>query len=318
MQRAVIRTIKRHQNFVVTMHVNPDPDALGSAMAMTLFLRSIGKKARLINESPCPEWLRAMPQTRLYETFDAKKKLHPDVLIVMDSGDIRRIGNVAALTGRGVKIINIDHHVTNTRFGDQNLVDPCQSSTSEIMYDFLKTARVRMTRDIAVLLYLGILTDTGSFGFDCTSAHTHTVVAELLKFGLPVSDLFRQVHETMPVRDLKPFLALMNTMTLHHGERVACLMIPRQQALRFSADFDLKDKVFGFLRAVKGLEAIVILTEQEKKNTRLNFRSRGKVDVARFAEGFNGGGHKNASGGFLDMTLLRARSCVLARIGKVL
>ena len=320
MERAILRTIKAHTTFVVTMHVNPDPDALGSALAMVIFLRSFGKKVRLINDGPCPSWLRFMPQSKLYKTFDAAsaKALKPDVLVVLDSGDIRRIGQVAQLTGPGVKIINIDHHVTNTLFGDQNLIHVKQSSTCEILYGFLKSARYKFTRDTAVLLYLGILTDTGSFGFDCTTPHTHDVVAELLKFDLPVGDLFRQVYETMPSGDLKPFLSLMNTLILHHDDKVACLTITRKQAEKFSDDFDLKDKVFGFLRAVKGLEVIMILTEQENKNTRLNFRSRGRVDVAQFASQFNGGGHRNASGGFLDMSLMRARDRVLKEIEKVL
>jgi phosphoesterase RecJ-like protein len=320
MERAIIRTIKANKTFVVTMHVNPDPDALGAALAMTLFLRSIGKKVHLVNDSACPSWLCFMPQSRLCKVFSAAdvKKIKPDAVIVLDCGDIRRIGQVSQFIGPGVKIINIDHHVTNTLFGDQNLIQKKQSSTCEILYGFLKTARCKFTRDIAVLLYLGILTDTGSFGFDCTSAHTHEVIAALLKFDLPVGELYRQVYETMPKKDLKPFLVLMNTLTLHHDDQVACVTITQKQAEKFSVDFDLKDKVFGFLRAVKGLEVIMILTEQEKKKTRLNFRSRGKVDVAKFSSQFNGGGHRNASGGFLDMPLTRARVCVLNEMAKAL
>ena len=319
-ERDIIRAIKAHKNFVVTMHVNPDPDALGAALAMTLFLRSIGKTAALINEGPCPSWLRFMPQSRCCRPFHPPQvgRIRPDAVIVLDCGDIRRIGQVAQFIRPGVKIINIDHHVTNTLFGDHNLVHVRQSSTSEILYGLLKAARCRFTRDIAAVLYLGILTDTGSFGFSSTTPHTHRVVAELLKFGLPVDDLYRRVYETMPKEDLKAFLSLMNTLTLHHDGQVACLTITKKQAAALSADFDLKDKVFGFLRAVKGLEVIIILTEQEKKKTRLNFRSRGRVDVARFASRFNGGGHRNASGGFLDMPLARAAATVLKQIAKAL
>jgi len=261
-----------------------------------------------------------MPQSGLCKTFSPArfKAFKPEVMIVLDSGDIRRIGEVAQWAGPGVKIINIDHHVTNTLFGDQNLVHAKQSSTCEIMYGFLKAAGCRMTEDIAALLYLGILTDTGSFGFDCTSAHTHQVIAALLKFDLPVGELNRKVYETMPKEDLKLFLSLMNTLTLHHDDKAACLTISKRQAQKLSDDFDLKDKVFGFLRAVKGLEVIIILTEQAKRKTRLNFRSRGKVDVARFASKFNGGGHRNASGGFLDMPLTGAKALVLKEMIKAL
>jgi phosphoesterase RecJ-like protein len=318
--RDIIRIIKKCKSFVVTMHVNPDPDALGSALAMVLFLRSLGKKVLLVNDSPFPSWLRFMPQSQLCKVFTPTcvKAFKPEVVIVLDCGDIRRIGQVSQFIGKSIKVINIDHHVTNTLFGDQNLVEVRQSSTCEILYGFLKAARCKFTRDIAVLLYLGILTDTGSFGFDCTTTHTHQVVAELLKFDLPVGDLYRLVNETMPKEDVKAFLSLMNTLTLHHDDKVACLTITKKQAAKLSADFDLKDKVFGFLRAVKGVEVIMILTEQEKEKTRLNFRSRGKVDVAKFAARLNGGGHRNASGGFLDIPLKRARVCVLKEIVKAL
>ncbi len=318
MPRAILHTIKAHRTFLVTMHVNPDPDALGSALAVTLFLRALGKKVRLINDGPCPAWLKFVPQVRYYETYDDKIKFVPDVAIVLDCGDKERTGKPARLMGPGVKVINIDHHVTNTAFGDQNLVKLDSSSTSEIVYGLLKASGQPLTRDMAELLYLGILTDTGSFGFDCTSAQTHTVIAELMKFDLSVSGLYRQVYETMPEKDLKAFLRLMNTLTLHLDNRVACLRISLRQAAVFSDGLDVKDKVFGFLRAVKGLDVVMIITEQEKRKTRLNFRSRGTVDVAQLASGFNGGGHKNASGGFLDKPLAQAKTQVLAAIARII
>ncbi len=316
MERAIIRALRTHRTFLVTMHVNPDPDALGAALAMVLFLRSLGKKVRLINDGPCPSWLEFMPASRSCEAFDAKIRFTPDVLIVLDCGDLRRIGRVAKFIKPGVKIINIDHHITNERFGALNLVDTASSSTSEMLYGLLKKARYVLTREMAALLYLGILTDTGSFAFDSTTPHTHLATAELLRSGLSVSALYSKVYETLPGKDLKPFLALMNTLTLHDDGRVACLTICGKQAKAFADDFDLKDKVFGFLRAVRGLEVIVILSEQDKHKTRLNFRSRGHVDVARLASAFNGGGHKKASGGYLDAPLARAKKVVLARLAK--
>ncbi len=317
-ERAIVRCLRGHKKFLVTMHVNPDPDALGAALAMALFLRALGKKVRVINDGACPGWLRFMPQARLYETFDADMSFDPEVVVVLDSGDIARVGRVAQFIRPGVKVVNIDHHVTNNDFGDYNLVRTELSSTSENLYGLLTTAGARMTRDMATLLYLGILTDTGSFGFDCTSSHTHQVIAELLKFKLPVSDLYRQVYETMPEKDLKIFLSLINTLTLHHGGQVACLTLSRRQAARFSDEFDLKDKVFTFLRAVKGIEVIVILTQQGAQKTRLNLRSRGAVDVARFVLPFGGGGHRKASGGSVDMPLRRSKAFILEKFKKIL
>lgn len=320
MEKHIVEALKKYKRFIVTMHVNPDPDALAAALALTLFLRSKGKQVRLVNQDKCPAWLGFVPRVSLYEQFDAKKHeaFPAQAIIVLDCGDLERIGCVAKLVKPGVKVVNIDHHFTNERFGDLNLVREKYSSTSEILYQMLKMAGCRFTKELAVLLYLGILTDTGSFGFDCTNSHTHEVVAQLLRFRFSVSEIFSKAYETLPRRDLKPFLALLNRLELYYDERVACLVLARKDIKTVSGDFDLKDKVFNFLRAVQGLEVIVILTEQESRRTRLNFRSRGSFDVASLAGRFGGGGHKKASGGFLDQGLAKSKAIVLAAIGKAL
>ncbi len=320
MEKNIVRALRKYKRFIVTMHINPDPDALAAALALTIYLRSKGKKVRLVNQDKCPAWLGFVPKVSLYEQFETRKHaaFQAQAVIVLDCGDLERIGNVSQLIKPGVKVVNIDHHFTNERFGDINLVRDRYSSTSEILYDLLRSAGCRFTKELAVLLYLGILTDTGSFGFDCTTTHTHEVVSRLLRFNFSVSDIFGKAYETLPKRDLKPFLALLNRLELHYDDRVACLVLTKKDIETISGDFDLKDKVFNFLRAVQGLEVIVILTEQEVKRTRLNFRSRGVFDVASLAGKFGGGGHKKASGGFLDKGLAKSKAIVLSAIGKAL
>lgn len=323
--RSVLSAFERYSRFAVTMHVHPDPDAVASSLSMALFLKARGKKVRVFNSDACPQWLEFVPRMSLYEQFDESRHLsfRPEVLVVLDCGDISRIGRVARFLENGAKVVNIDHHVTNTLFGDYNHVLVDYSSTSEILCQLFKEADAVFSRDMAVLLYLGILTDTGSFGFDSTRSHTHAMIADLLKFNFSVSDLYRRVYETLPRQDLKGFLKLMSRLELFFDDRVACLSLSRKQVAGFSGSFDLKDKIFNFLRSVNGLEVIVIFTEQDPKEagkirTRLNFRSRGDVDVARLASGFNGGGHKKASGGYLDENLSRSRDIILKTIGKLL
>jgi phosphoesterase RecJ-like protein len=315
-QKKVIEALKRSRRVLVSMHVHPDPDAIGAALAMTLFLRSLGKDVRLYNEGPCPKPLAFMPRAALCRQWTEGARFKPDTAVILDCGDLDRIGKVKALIGSDTRVINIDHHVTNTCFAHLNLVNMKYSSTSEILYQLLKKAGCVLTRDIAVLLYLGILTDTGSFGFDCTTSHTHEVIADLLRFDISVSDLYRKVYETMPKEDLNAFFTAMSRMTLECGTRVACLVMTKKETQVFSDAFDLRDKIFGFLRAVNGLDVIVILTEMDDGRARINLRSRGKVNVARIAGNFNGGGHKNASGGYFKGTLDQARAAILAAIKK--
>jgi phosphoesterase RecJ-like protein len=317
MQKKIITLLKKHRTFVVTTHVHPDTDALGSALAMAIYLKSMGKRVRLFNEDECPTWLRFVPRVGLFERFKGGEKFTPEVVVVLDCGDLERVGKVRKFLKPGVKVVNIDHHVTNVNFGDLNLVRSDYSSSAEVVYDLLKSAGFRLTKDVATQLYLGILTDTGSFGFDCTSSHTHQVVSELLQFQLPVSGLYRRVYETMPNRDLKPFFALVHRVELYFKERVACLVMRKKDMGLFSGEFDLRDKIFTFLRSVKGLEVIVIITETEKVDrVRINFRSRDGFDVAKLAERFGGGGHKKASGCYMSVNASRARREILSAIRK--
>ncbi|MBF0593513.1 MAG: bifunctional oligoribonuclease/PAP phosphatase NrnA [Candidatus Omnitrophica bacterium] len=318
MEQKILKALTRAQKVLVTMHVHPDPDAIGSALAMTLFLKAAGKDVRLYNEDPCPKWLAFMPRVALARQVTGREKFVPDVVVILDSGDYERIGKVKQLIPSEACVINIDHHVTNEMFGCLNLVKTKYSSTSEILYELLKRGKCSFTRDIAILLYLGILTDTGSFGFDCTTSHTHAVISHLLEFNIPVGELYRQVYETMPKEDLNVFFSTMNRLKLECDGRAACLEMTKKDTAGFSNGFDIRDKIFGFLRAVKGLDVIVIVTEADHGRVRINMRSRGKLDVARIAGRFNGGGHKKASGCYIDGTMTQARARILAAIRKVL
>ena len=314
MQKKILDALKLSKKVLVTMHVHPDPDAMGSALAMTLYLKTLGKDVRLYNEDVVPKWLGFMPRAGFCRQVKAGERFSPDTVIVLDCGDLDRIGRVKALIGENALVINIDHHVTNVRFGNLNLVNEGYSSTSEILYGLLKRAGCVLTRDIAILLYLGILTDTGSFGFDSTTVRTHRVIADLLRLDIPVAELYRKVYETMPKEDLKVFLSAMNRLELECGARVACLVMTKKGVSAFSDGFDIRDKIFGFLRTVKGLEVIVILTEAGEGRIRVNFRSRGTVDVARLAEKFNGGGHRNASGCYVDGSPAKVKGVILSEI----
>lgn len=315
-EQKIVNALKKSRKVLVTTHVNPDLDAAGSALALALFLKAEGKDVRVYNETGCPPWLRFIPKASWCRKVTGKEKFAADTVVVLDCGDLDRIGKVKELIPGNARLINIDHHRTNTGFAHLSLVRPGDSSTCEMLYGVLKKAGCVFTPDMAALLYLGILTDTGSFAFDCTSSRTHQVVAELLKFGLPVADLYRQVYEAIPRADMPAFLAALGRFSMECGGRVAALGLSRADMAGFSGGFDVRDSIFSFSRAVKGLDVIVVCTEADNGRVRINFRSRGKFDVARLAGRFGGGGHKNASGCYLDGPLSTARELILTAIQK--
>lgn len=314
----VLRVVRRHKTFLVTCHCNPDSDAVTSVLAMVLALKKMKKSAVVLNEDHLPDWLTFLPKAGLFKRACGVKPFDYGAAIVLDCGDLERIGGVKKLLIKTKPTINIDHHVTNDRFGSVNCVVPRASSTCEILFDLFKQAKVRLDKDMALLLYAGIMTDTGSFKYENTSAHTHTIAGELMAFGLKVPLLHEKLYPGIPVADMKHFSKLIYEAELVLGGRVYCASIPKRTADLFSKGFDLKEKVFTFLRNVKGIEAVMILNEVNSGMTRVNLRSQGKMDVAVLAQQFNGGGHRKAAGCKVYADLLTARKRILAACAKQL
>lgn len=313
----IIDVIKRNKTFLVTTHVNPDPDALCSQLAVAMYLRSIGKRAHVINSEPLAKRFDFLPGAKGVRAYQEGMRVSFDAAIVVDCGELDRIGKVQKLLQHGEEIINIDHHMTNDRFGDLNLVDERASSTAEVLYEFFSNAQCAMTKNLAVNLYLGIMTDTGSFRFENTTPRVHEIASRLLQFRFSVSDLYRRIYECVPHDDFKEFAKLVTRFDVFFNGRVICLELPKKVVAKFSEDFDLRDAIFKSLRSIKGVELFAIFTEVDPEKTRVNFRSVKGVDVARLAGHFKGGGHKRASGCMIDTGMKQARQRVLDEVKKV-
>ena len=317
-QKKILDEINRHQRFLVAAHHNPDADAAASSLSVAIMLKTMGKKVVVVNEDDLPQWLKFLPQAKLSKKAKAVKPFVYDVAIMCDCGDLERIGGVKSLLIAGKPMINIDHHVTNTRFGTVNWVGKDTSSTSEMIYDLLQYARIGINKQLAHLLYVGIMTDTGSFRYDNVSAKTHAIVADLMRFKINAQDMYERLYVGMPVVDMKLFAKVIQDAQLSHDDKVFCVSLSFQSSQIFSKSFDLKDKLFGFLRSVEGIEVVVILTQINSKEVRINLRSQGPVNVAKLAQLFNGGGHPKAAGGKMAGSLENVKKRVLNALKKVL
>lgn len=312
------KTFKTHKRFIVATHVNPDPDALSSQLALAFYLKAIGKKVAVLAEEPIPCRFDFMPGSAQIKSLVPGRKVDYDAAVVVDCGDLGRIGKVRGALDPSKPVINIDHHVTNDCFGTVNCVLPGASSTAEIIFDFLERVHFPLTKKIAALLYLGIMTDTGSFRFENTTSRTHAVISKLLAFDLPVNGYYQKIYETVPLADLQNFAKLVAGFHSCFDGKVIYLELPRRKLSKFSEEFDLRDKIFGYLRSIKGVEVLMILTEQGKHKTRVNFRSQGRVDVSRLAAEFEGGGHSRASGCFVPGSMSDAADILLKRLEQLL
>lgn len=315
--KKILKAIQDHRTFLISTHVHPDADGLSSELAMALYLESLGKKVKIMNADKALGMYSFLPQKNLLKEFRSGPVAY-DAAIILDCGNLERIGPVQSILQEDKTLMNIDHHITNDFFGDINLVRPQASSSAEVLFDFFAKARFTLTKKIALLLYLGIMTDTGSFRYDNTSARTHAVVSRLMKFKFSVSQWYKKVYENIPLNDFGLFQRVIRHFQVSHQGRVASLVLRKNILEGFSEEFDLRDRIFTFLRTMQGIEVIAIFTENNKKETRVNFRSQGKVDVAKLASLYKGGGHTKASGCLLPETIEVARREVFRDLERIL
>ena len=246
------------------------------------------------------------------------KKLDYEVAIVLDCGDLGRVGGVKKFLQEGKPLVNIDHHVTNDHFGSVNVIQSKASSTCEMVFDLLEAAKYPLNKNLALLLYAGIMTDTGSFRYESTSTHSHAVTEELMAFNISAADMYARLYVGIPVADMKMFTDVIHKAQLLDDNRVYCVSLSKRVVERFSKSFDLKEKLFGFLRSMEGIEVVVILTELNSKEVRVNLRSQKDFDVSVLAQQFDGGGHKKAAGCKIYGTLRLAQKTICGAIHKKL
>ena len=312
--KSVLNIIRGGNSSFSCAQNNPDADAVSSALAMAVLLKSLGKQVHVLNEDACPQWLRFLPGTSMFKKASDKREVDYEAAIVLDCGDLERVGTVKKFMQAGKPLINIDHHVTNDSFGSVNVVLPKASSTCEMIFDLLKEARHPLNKNLAILLYAGIMTDTGSFRYENTSAYCHAVAEKLLAFKFSAARMYDRLYVGIPVADMKMFTDVIHRAQLLDGNRVYCVSLSKTVAGRFSKSFDLKEKLFTFLRSIEGIEVVVILTELNPKEIRVNLRSQNNFDVAALAQQFDGGGHKKAAGCKIYEPLSQAQKTICRAI----
>ncbi len=315
--KKVVACIKRNKYFLITAHTNPEGDALGAELAFYQILKKLGKFATIINEDESPYGYKFLPGTNKIKRFKPDiKGIRFDCLVVLDCSDLRRTGEVYRLNSANKPILNIDHHISNERFGNINWVEPNASSCAEMIYKLYKKLRLPLDRDTAISLYVGMLTDTGSFRYSNTTAFTHKAVAELLKYNLDILQIYKNIYENVFFADMQLLSRILPKMKRQAGGRIIWFEVKKDMLKNKKPSFDLSEHILSFGRAVKDAQVVVLFKENlgVKDEIRLNFRSQGKVDVNKIAQFFGGGGHKTASGATIRGKLDQVRKKVLAKI----
>ena len=299
--------LRARDRFLLTTHEGPDGDALGSLLGMHHLLTQLGKDSVMFlaaKEFPLPIEYRFLPLEEVFHEPPAD--MADRTVIFLDCGNIDRMP-VDFLTEGGNEVINIDHHHDNTRFGDLNLVDVEASCTAEIVYDLAKGSGATITPEMAAALYVGLITDTGKFMYENTTAHTHRVAAELIEAGVDVDDIYRRLYEHVPLEKLRLVARALGSIQQHCGGRLVTSYITSEDYAETGAGEEMTEGVIDHLRSIEGTKVAAVvrdLGDRGRAARKVSLRSsEGDVDVSVIARKNGGGGHKRAAGFSTDLEL---------------
>lgn len=288
----VIEVIENKQNFAITTHVRPDGDGIGSSLGLYWLLRSLGKNAEVLLRDEIPSSYKDLPgASEVKKVAEVNGKY--DAIFVIECSDIGRPG-IRNLENQ--LIINIDHHSSCEHFGNVNWIDATASAVGEMIYNLCKAIGGKVTKEIAECVYLALVTDTGSFHFPNTTERTLKVASELVKVGVKPAKISEAVYNGYSWSRIDLMRQVLATVRRNESGNVAWM----RQTLEMSEISDSVDgDNNGFVNiplSAKEIQAVVYMREVQPNAFRVSLRSKGNINVARVAEKFGGGGHKNAAG----------------------
>jgi phosphoesterase RecJ-like protein len=292
--------LRAARKLIVVTHENPDGDALGSLLAMRQILRALDKDAQAYidpRELPLPQEYRFLALDDALH--DPPADLEERTAVFVDCGSLER-NPAEAFRRPGMHILNIDHHHDNTRFGTVNLVDPTASCTAEIVWDLMHGLGVEPTTEIAEALYVGLITDTGRFMYENTTARAHLMAADLIEAGVDVPEIYRRVYEGVPYGKLALLARGLAKIRRYDDGRLTVTELDASDFAESDARESYSEGVIDHLRALEGtaVAALVrdrITTANDERKVSLR-ASDDRVDVSQIARLQGGGGHRGAAG----------------------
>lgn len=290
----VIEVINSCAAFLITSHVRPDGDALGSELAIYHALRGMGKDVVVYNQDETPAMYEFLPGSRnIVHSLDSVNGF--DAVFVLDCSDIKRVGDKKDKIGSIKKIVNIDHHVSVGTFSEILLVDSTASSTGEIVHRLLNKMGIAINGDIATNIYTAILTDTGSFRYSNTGIDTFRVAADLVEKGADCRYIAENIYETRPVVQIRLMGKVLDTLEFYEGGKVGSICVTQEMLRKEGALPEHTEGFVDIVRSIQGVEIAACYYEVSKNRFKISLRSKGKADVEKIAGKLGGGGHVNAS-----------------------
>lgn len=308
---AVARELQSGDDWLIVTHERPDGDAIGSSLAMAHVLTLLGKSWTFLVAEDLPKRFSYLP---LYEAAqiaepEAKRLYHH--VVALDCADPGRYQQVVHYVASDAKIVNIDHHRTNPRYGSASMVDEEAAATCELVYHVAHALDVPITTELASCLYTGILTDTGGFAQPNTTGDVHRIAAELLASGVRPYDIAEPALESRTWEQMHLLQMALTNLTVSADGKYAAIYVTRGMLEGAGADDDDAEGLVGFARSIDTVEVGLLFKELASGGVKVSLRSKRRIDVATIAQNFGGGGHTRAAGCTINLELGDAMDAVI-------
>ncbi len=314
----IIQHIKDGQHILIASHAEPDGDSVGSLVALGLALAKLDKKITMYNPSPIPAVYRFLPgagqivrQIKSADTYD--------LALVLDCGDLVRIGESSAEVNKIPVLINIDHHVSNTGFGHIQFIDTTACATAEIVYRLINALEIPFDKAIATSIYTGILTDTGSFRFSNTNRAAFAISKVMTDAGVEPHNVAKRVFGTYSLGHIKLLNLALNSIEISDNGKLSMMTVTRSMLNTTETNTEDLDGMINYARRIEDVKVAALIHEIKNgagKFTNMNryhvsLRSDSSVDVAKIAGKFGGGGHSSAAGFQIESTLVALKTKII-------
>ena len=299
-----------HDRLLLSTHIRPDGDAIGSELGLAFFLRKLGKQVDIINSDSPPYNLGWLPGIDDVETFDGslpqlKLAADADAIVVLDTNALHRLGRLApTVRDATAEKLLIDHHTSPESWFTATYARDTASSTGELVYELICEHDARLIdTEIATALYTAIMTDTGSFRYDSVTPRIHRIVADLLERGdIRPSPIHTSVFDTRSMEGLRLLGLALETITLRYGGQLGYMVVSQRMVHESNSSLQETEGFVNYALSIEGVKAAVIFSETDS-GVKMSFRSKGKTHVNEWARAFGGGGHRNASGAYVTRSI---------------
>ncbi len=313
----ILEEVRQCQTFCIVGHVRPDGDCVGSQLGLALALKAQDKKIVCWNEDEIPRKYAFLDPDHLYQK--PKRQQQFDCVIATDCASFERLGTVAPCVSDRKTLINIDHHASNTRYGDINWVSAREPSSGELIFRLLTAARWPITRPIADCLFTAVSTDTGSFQYPSTQPSTYHVAGDLVRRGANLAKICDEVYQSYPLSRARLLKHIYSHFRLTHQNQIAYFWLKKSDFVRSGASSDDTEGLIDHIRAIEPVVIACVFEEIEPDLTRISLRSKSdKVNVNEIAAQFGGGGHQAAAGARIRGNPLSAQRKVIAAVKREL